>query len=146
NVVTEEASEDIQKIGGMEALGGPYFKAGFVEMVQKRGGWLAALFLGETLTATAMGYFEQEIARAVVLALFIPLIISSGGNSGSQATSLIIRAMALGEVQLRDWWRVIRRELAAGFALGCMLGAIGLIRILALQSVRPGLYGSDYLL
>src|SRR6266568_2389454 len=103
NVVTEEASEDIQKIGGMEALEGPYLQVGFVEMVKKRGGWLAALFLGEMLTATAMGFFEQEIARAVVLALFIPLIISSGGNSGSQATSLVIRAMALGEVRLRDW-------------------------------------------
>lgn len=147
NVVTEEASEDIQKIGGMEALEGPYLKAGFLEMVQKRGGWLAALFLGETLTATAMGYFEQEIARAVVLALFIPLIISSGGNSGSQATSLIIRAMALGEVKLRDWWRVVRREVAAGFALGCMLGSIGVIRILAWQmAIRPGLYGPHYVL
>src|SRR6266581_2760398 len=100
NVVTEEASEDIQKIGGMEALEGPYLQVRFPEMVKKRGGWLAALFLGEMLTATAMGFFEQEIARAVVLALFIPLIISSGGNSGSQATSLVIRAMALGEVRL----------------------------------------------
>src|SRR5215467_12743610 len=146
NVVTEEASEDIQKIGGMEALEGPYLQVGFIEMVKKRGGWLAALFLGEMLTATAMGFFEQEIARAVVLALFIPLIISSGGNSGSQATSLVIRAMALGEVRLRDWFRVVRREVAAGFALGCMLGSIGLIRILAWQTVRPGLYGEHYLL
>ncbi len=146
NVVTEEASEDIQKIGGMEALEGPYLQARFTEMVKKRGGWLAALFLGEMLTATAMGFFEQEIARAVVLALFIPLIISSGGNSGSQATSLIIRAMALGEVRLRDWWRVVRREIAAGIALGCMLGSIGMIRIMAWQIVRPGLYGPHYLL
>jgi len=146
NVVTEEASEDIQKIGGMEALEGPYLQVQFAEMVKKRGGWLAALFLGEMLTATAMGFFEQEIARAVVLALFIPLIISSGGNSGSQATSLVIRAMALGEVRLRDWWRVVRREVAAGFALGCMLGSIGMIRILAWQTVRPGLYGPHYLL
>ena len=145
NVVTEEASEDIQKIGGMEALAGPYLKARFFEMVKKRGGWLAALFIGETLTATAMGYFEAEIARAVVLALFIPLIISSGGNSGSQATTLVIRAMALGEVHLRDWWRVVRREIAAGLALGCMLGSIGLIRILAWQRVWH-LYGDHYLL
>src|SRR5207237_20536 len=130
-----------------EALGGPYLKAGFLEMVRKRGGWLAALFLGETLTATAMGYFEQEIAHAVVLALFIPLIISSGGNSGSQATSLIIRAMALGEVRLRDWWRVVRREIAAGCALGCILGSIGVIRILAWQRfIRPGMYGVHYVL
>ena len=113
NVVKEEASEDIQKIGGMEALDAPYLQVRFREMVRKRGGWLAALcFSGEMLTATAMGLFEQEIARAVVLALFIPLIISSGGNSGSQATSLVIRAMALGEVRLRDWWRVVRREMA----------------------------------
>ena len=88
-------------------------------MVRKRAGWLAALFLGEMLTATAMGYFEDEIARAVVLALFVPLIISSGGNSGSQATTLVIRAMALGEVRLRDWWRVMRREIASGLVLGC---------------------------
>jgi magnesium transporter len=145
NVVTEEASEDIQKIGGMEALGTPYLQTTLREMVKKRGGWLAVLFIGEMFTATAMGYFEKEIASAVVLALFVPLIISSGGNSGSQATSLVIRAMALGEVRLRDWWRVIRRELAAGLALGCMLGAIGLIRIVAWQQVRP-LYGEHYLL
>src|SRR5919202_267856 len=128
-VVSEEATEDIQKMGGTEALGEPYLTIAFSRMLKKRAGWLAALFLGEMLTATAMGFFEQEIARAVVLALFIPLIISSGGNSGSQATSLVIRAMALGEVRLRDWWRVVRREIAAGFALGCMLGSIGLIRI-----------------
>jgi len=145
NVVTEEASEDIQKIGGMEALEGPYLQSAFKEMVKKRGGWLAALFLGEMLTATAMGYFEEEIAKAVVLALFIPLIISSGGNSGSQATTLVIRAMALGEVRLRDWWRVVRREFAAGLVLGCMLGAIGLMRILIWQRVfHP--YGLHYML
>src|SRR5499426_589008 len=122
NVVTEEASEDIQKIGGMEALDAPYLQVKLTEMVRKRGGWLAALFIGETLTATAMSYFEKELARAIVLGLFIPLIISSGGNSGSQATTLVIRAMALGEVTLRDWWRVIRREVAAGLTLGAMLG------------------------
>jgi magnesium transporter len=107
-VVQEEASEDIQKVGGMEALDAPYMQIGFWRMVKKRAGWLAILFLGEMLTATAMGYYEHEIARAVVLALFVPLIISSGGNSGSQATTLVIRAMAVGEVRLRDWWRVVR--------------------------------------
>jgi magnesium transporter len=145
NVVTEEASEDIQKIGGMEALDTPYLQTSLIEMIKKRGGWLSALFIGEMFTATAMGFFEKEIARAVVLALFVPLIISSGGNSGSQATSLVIRAMALGEVRLRDWWRVVRREVAAGLALGCILGLIGLIRILAWQAVRP-LYGEHYVL
>ncbi len=143
DVVEEEASEDIQKIGGMEALDAPYLEVGFLDMVRKRGGWLSALFLGEMLTATAMGFFEHEIARAVVLALFIPLIISSGGNSGSQATTLVIRAMALGEVRLRDWWRVVRREFAAGLALGCILGAIGLIRILVWQAIAQP-YGEHY--
>jgi magnesium transporter len=150
NVVTEEASEDIQKIGGTEALDAPYLQVTFAEMVRKRGGWLTALFIGETLTATAMTYFEKELTKAVVLGLFIPLIISSGGNSGSQATTLVIRAMALGELTLRDWWRVIRREVAAGLALGCILGAIGTTRILVWQTVASALgkelYGSHYLL
>jgi len=128
-VVSEEATEDIQKMGGTEALGEPYLSIAFSRMLTKRAGWLSALFLGEMLTATAMGFFEHEIAKAVVLALFVPLIISSGGNSGSQATSLVIRAMALGEVRLRDWFRVIRRELASGLALGSILGAIGFLRI-----------------
>jgi magnesium transporter len=145
DVVEEEASEDIQKIGGMEALGTPYLEAGFAEMVRKRGGWLAALFLGEMLTTTAMTYFENEIARAITLVLFIPLIMSSGGNSGSQATTLVIRAMALDQVRLRDWWRVVRREFAAGLALGCLLGAIGFTRILVWQAVAKP-YGEHYLL
>jgi magnesium transporter len=145
DVVEEEASEDIQKLGGMEALDAPYLQIGFVQMFRKRAGWLAVLFLGEMLTATAMGYFEQEIARALVLALFIPLIISSGGNSGSQATTLVIRAMALGEVRLGDWWRVVRREIAAGLALGAVLGSIGLARILLWQAVSKA-YGPHYLL
>src|SRR5947209_9312186 len=145
NVVTEEASEDIQKIGGMEALEGPYLKARFFEMVRKRGGWLAALFIGETLTATAMGYFEAEIARAVVLALFVPLVISSGGNSGSQATTLVIRAMALGEVRLRDWWRVVRREVVSGLGLGFILAFIGMGRILLWQALFHT-YGAHYAL
>src|SRR5437660_11730682 len=109
-------------------------------MVKKRGGWLAALFLGEMLTATAMGFFEEEIARAVVLALFVPLIISSGGNSGSQAATLVIRAMALGEVRLRDWWRVMRREVLSGLALGSVLGVIGFLRI-SVWSAFSDIYG-----
>jgi magnesium transporter len=128
-VVEEEATEDIQKMGGTEALGEPYLEIGFWRMVQKRAGWLAILFVGEMFTATAMGFFEREIEKAVVLALFTPLIISSGGNSGSQATSLVIRAMALGEVQLKDWFRVVRRELFSGLSLGLILGVIGFARI-----------------
>ena len=145
DVVQEEATEDIQKIGGMEALDEPYLDIGLFRMIRKRAGWLSALFLSETLTATAMGYYEHEIARAVVLALFIPLIISSGGNSGSQASTLVVRAMALGEVRLRDWWRVMRREFAAGLALGSILGMIGLLRIL-LWPTRATLYGEHYVL
>ena len=145
DVVEEEATEDIQKYGGMEALDAPYLKIAFGRMVRKRGGWLAALFLGEMLTATAMAFFEDEIARAVVLALFVPLIISSGGNSGSQASTLVIRAMALGEVKLRDWWRVVHRELAMGLVLGTGLGAIGFLRIVLWQQVSP-IYGEHYLL
>jgi magnesium transporter len=143
-VVQQEAGEDIVKIGGMEALDGPYMEVTFRQMVQKRAGWLAILFLGEMLTATAMGYFSDEISRAVVLALFIPLIISSGGNSGSQATTLVIRAMALGEIRLGDWWRVIRRELMAGIVLGAILGMIGVTRII-LWHVLRGTYGEHYL-
>lgn len=143
-VAQQEASEDILKIGGMEALEGPYMDVTFAQMVRKRAGWLAILFLGEMLTATAMGYFSDEISRAVVLALFIPLIISSGGNSGSQATTLVIRAMALGEIRLRDWWRVIRRELMAGVTLGAILGMIGVTRILLWHALR-GTYGEHYL-
>jgi magnesium transporter len=144
-VVQEEATEDIQKIGGSEALDEPYLQIGLTSMVQKRGRWLAALFLGEMLTATAMGFFEAEIARAVILALFVPLIISSGGNSGSQAATLVIRAMALGEVRIRDWWRVARREILTGLALGLLLGLIGLVRILVWQAVGQ-VYGEHYLL
>jgi magnesium transporter len=129
DVAEEEATEDIQKIGGMEALDEPYMRISLWKMVRKRAGWLVILFLGEMLTATAMSSYQDEIAKAVVLALFLPLIISSGGNSGSQASTLIIRAMALGEVGLRDWWRVASRELQAGFSLGIILGAIGAIRV-----------------
>ncbi len=129
DVAEREATEDIQKIGGTEALDAPYLEVGFRPMVRKRGGWLSVLFLGEMLTATAMGYFEDEIARAVVLAMFIPLIISSGGNSGSQAATLVVRALALGELRLRDWWRVFGRELRSGLALGAWLGLSGFLRV-----------------
>ena len=145
DVVQEEATEDIQKFGGMEALDAPYLGIRFGTMVRKRAGWLSALFIGEMLTATAMGRFEGEIARAVVLALFVPLIISSGGNSGSQASTLVVRALALGELKLRDWWRVVRRELAAGLALGSILATIGFLRILFWQALFHT-YGTHYLL
>ncbi len=144
-VVEEEATEDIQKLGGSEALDAPYLQTAFNRMVRKRAGWLSALFLGEMLTATAMAFFEAEIARAVVLALFVPLIISSGGNSGSQASTLVIRAMALGEVRLRDWWRVVRREIAAGLVLGTVLGTIGFLRIVLWHAITA-IYGEHYLL
>jgi magnesium transporter len=134
DVAEQEATEDIQKFGGMEALDEPYMRISIWKMIRKRAGWLVVLFLGEMLTATAMASFQDEIAKAVVLALFLPLIISSGGNSGSQASTLIVRAMALGEVTLRDWWRVAGREIRAGFSLGAILGAIGILRV-ALWSI-----------
>src|SRR6266545_4338863 len=129
DVAEAEATEDIQKFGGMEALEEPYMRIPLWRMVRKRAGWLVILFLGETLTATAMANYQEELAKALVLALFLPLIISSGGNSGSQASTLMIRAMALGEVTLRDWWRVMSREVQAGLALGLILGAIGIVRV-----------------
>lgn len=144
DVVQKEATEDIQKLGGMEALDAPYFKTSFFEMMKKRAGWLTVLFLGEMFTATAMARYEDAIAKAVVLSLFIPLIISSGGNSGSQASTLIIRSLALREIRLRDWWRVLVRELGAGLVLGTILGAIGLIRIFAWQAWFP-IYGEHYM-
>ena len=145
DVVQEEASEDIQKVGGMEALDEPYLEIGFWKMVKKRAGWLAILFVGEMLTASAMSHYEDEIAKAVVLALFVPLIISSGGNSGSQATTLVIQAMAMGEVRLRDWWRIVRREISTGCVLGSFLALIGLTRILVWQGVWKT-YGPHYIL
>ncbi len=145
HAIQEEATEDIHKLGAVETLDAPYLKISLLEMIKKRAGWLLALFLGEMFTATAMGYFQTEIERAVVLALFIPLIISSGGNSGSQATTLIIRAMALGEVRLRDWWRVLSRELLTGLALGVCLGLVGFFRIM-IWPTREALYGPHYFL
>ena len=146
DAIVREQTEDVQKFGGMEALDEPYMEISMWAMIRKRAGWLCALFLGEMLTATAMGYFEGEISKAVVLALFIPLIISSGGNSGSQATSLIIRAMALREVTLRDWWRVAARELPSGIVLGLILGVIGFIRIVIWQRFGWYNYGTHSLL
>ncbi|MCB9682092.1 MAG: magnesium transporter [Alphaproteobacteria bacterium] len=140
DVVQEEASEDMQKLGGMEALDLPYLDTDLVTMIRKRAGWLALLFVGELLTATAMASYEDEIAKAVVLAVFVPLIISSGGNSGSQAATLLIRALALGEVRPRDWLVVLRREIASGLALGGLLGVMGMLRVLAWQQAF-GTYG-----
>ena len=145
DVVREEATEDIQKIGGTVALEAPYLQVSLWEMIRKRAGWLSVLFLGESLTAVAMGHFEAEIAKAVVLALFVPLVISSGGNSGGQATTLVIRAMALGEVRLRDWWHVIRREFLAGLSLGLILASIGFVRIVVWEKMLHS-YGPHYLL
>ena len=145
DVAAEEVTEDIQKMGGMEALDVPYLDTGFGPLLRKRGGWLSVLFVGEMLTATAMAYYEGEIEKAIVLALFVPLIISSGGNAGSQACSLIIRAMALGEIAIWQWVRVLVRELATGLALGTLLGAIAVARIVFWPS-RHTLYGEHYLL
>ena len=145
DVAEEEATEDIQKIGGMEALDEPYMEVPIPSMVKKRATWLIVLFISEMLTATAMGKFETEIAKAVVLSIFVPLVISSGGNSGSQASTLIIRAMALGEVTLKDWWRVMRREILSGLSLGAILGTIGFIRI-SVWALAFHSYGEHWLL
>ncbi len=150
-ITNEEFSEDIQKIGGAEALDQPYLETPFLGLVKKRVGWLIILFLGEMLTATAMAYYNDELAKVIVLTNFIPLIMSSGGNSGSQASTLIIQAMALGQVTIADWWRVMRREILSGFMLGLILGSIGFIRIfvwhtLMHQGIIADLYGVDWFL
>jgi magnesium transporter len=152
DVVREEATEDIQKIGGTVALDAPYLQVGFRDMLKKRAGWLTALFVGEMFTQSAMGRYENEIQQVTQLALFVPLILSVGGNSGSQASTLVIRAMALGEVRLRDWWRVFMRELASGLALGALLAIVGFVRILIWQFTfhsakdpSQGYYGQSYL-
>jgi len=142
----QEATEEIQKIGGMEALDAPYLDVGYLRMIWKRGGWLSVLFVGEMLTATAMGHFEDEIAKAVVLAMFVPLIISSGGNSGSQAATLMVRSLALSELRLRDWWKVFARELRSGLTLGTWLGFIGFVRIWLWQHLGWSDYGEHYVL
>ncbi len=146
DVAERENTKDIQKIGGLEELDYPYVRTPFWDLIKKRAGWLIVLFLGEMLTASAMGHFEAEIAKAVVLALFVPLIISSGGNSGSQAATLIIRAMALKEITLKDWWYVARRELLSGLTLGLVLGAIGFIRIALWQNMGIFDYGQHWVL
>ncbi|KAF0237497.1 MAG: hypothetical protein FD183_1556 [Chitinophagaceae bacterium] len=145
-VANEEFSEDMQKMGGTEALNEPYLDIPLLKLFRKRIGWLVELFIGEMLTATAMGYFEDEIAKAVVLALFVPLIISSGGNSGSQASTLIIQAMAIGEITVSDWWRVLRREIISGLLLGTVLGTIGFIRVAVWHSIVPHIYGPHWMM
>ena len=145
-VANEEFSEDMQKMGGTEVLNEPYLDIPLLKLFRKRIGWLVVLFLGEMLTATAMGYFEDEIAKAVVLALFVPLIISSGGNSGSQASTLIIQAMAIGEISISDWWRVLRREIISGLLLGSVLGLIGFIRVAVWHSIIPDIYGQHWMM
>jgi magnesium transporter len=145
DVAAEEFTEDIQKVGGMEALDAPYLEVGYLQMLRKRGVWLSVLFLGEMLTATAMGYFEHELERAVVLALFVPLIISSGGNSGSQAATLVVRSLALAELRLRDWLRVFFRELRSSVTLGAWLGLIGFLRVTLWQHLGLFDYGPHYL-
>ncbi|MFB9267354.1 magnesium transporter [Bradyrhizobium erythrophlei] len=144
DTIVEESTEDAQKFGGMEALDEPYLRISFAEMIRKRGGWLCALFLSEMLTASAMQTYQSELEKAIVLTLFIPLIMSSGGNSGSQATSLLIRALALHELRLRDWWRVALRELPTGLALGAILGVIGMTRITLWQTLGIFDYGPHW--
>ena len=144
-VIRDTTTEEFQKLGGLEALDEPYVRTPLLTLVKKRARWLVVLFLGEMLTATAMSFFEKEIARAVVLALFVPLVISSGGNSGSQAASLIIRALAVGEVTLRDWWRIMRREVLSGLALGTILGSVGFVRVSLWQQMF-GTYGAHWFL
>jgi magnesium transporter len=146
DAIVDEATDEIQHFGGMESLDEPYMEIGFFAMIKKRAGWLCALFLSEMLTASAMQHYEGQLEKAVVLTLFIPLIMSSGGNSGSQATSLIIRALALGEVKLRDWWRIAARELPSGVVLGTLLGAIGFIRIAVWQKLGLHNYGEHWFL
>jgi magnesium transporter len=140
DVAEEEATEDIHKLGGVEALEESYATISLFDMVKKRAGWLSILFIGEMFTATAMGFFEGEISKAVVLALFVPLIISSGGNSGSQAATLVIRAISLGEITLRDWWKVMKREILTGLLLGAILAVIGFLRI-SIWQATSGMYG-----
>jgi len=145
DVIEEEATEDVQKFGGVESLDLPYISTPLPKMVRKRAVWLVILFIGEMLTASAMAFFEHEIARAVVLALFIPLIISSGGNSGSQAATLVVRALALGEITIRDWFKIVRREIFTGLSLGVILGSIGFLRIAVWQIVGH-IYGEYWIL
>ncbi|MEO7313305.1 MAG: magnesium transporter [Chitinophagaceae bacterium] len=145
-VASEEFSEDMQKMGGTQALDEPYLDTPILKLFKKRVGWLVVLFLGELLTASVMQYFEGELQRFVVLALFIPLIISSGGNSGSQASTLVIQALSTGHLTISDWWRVLKRELTSGVLLGVVLGFVGLIRVILWNSIMPNVYGPHYIL
>jgi magnesium transporter len=144
DAIVAESTEDVQKFGGVEGVAEAYMAITFGRMIRKRSGWLCALFLSEMLTASAMQHFEGELQKAVVLTLFIPLIMSSGGNAGSQATSLLIRALALGQLRLRDWWRVAMREFPTGLTLGAILGAIGVVRIAAWQNLGLFDYGAHW--
>src|SRR6202051_5189121 len=146
DAILQESTEDVQKFGGMAAINEPYMEVGFWQMMKKRGGWLCALFLSEMLTASAMQGYEGELEKAIVLTLFIPLIMSCGGKSGSQATSLLIRSLALHELELRDWWRVVMRELPNGLALGTMLGLVGIVRISLWQYLGFYDYGEHWML
>jgi magnesium transporter len=146
DAIVQENTEDVQKFGGMAAINEPYMEVGFWQMMRKRGGWLCALFLSEMLTASAMQGYEGELEKAIVLTLFIPLIMSSGGNSGSQATSLLIRALALRELEIKDWWRVALREIPNGLALGAMLGLVGMVRIALWQYLGLYDYGEHWML
>lgn len=146
DTIVAESDEDVQKFGGVEGAVEPYLQIGFLQMIRKRAGWLSALFIGEMLTASAMQHFEDELARAVVLTLFIPLIMSSGGNSGSQSTSLLIRALALDQLRLRDWWRVAVREIPMGLVLGIILAVVGVVRIFAWQKLGFYDYGPHWAL
>ena len=145
DVIREEETDEAHKMAGIETFDEPYMSMSFFNMIKKRAGWLVILFLGETLTATAMSFFEDQLAKAVILALFVPLIISSGGNTGSQASTLIIRAMALGEITFRDWWRIFKKELAVGLTLGLLLGLVGFLRV-ALWSSFSTIYGPHWML
>jgi magnesium transporter len=145
-VTNEEFSEDMQKMGGMEALNEPYLDISIFKLFKKRITWLVVLFIGELFTATAMGYFEDELAKVLVLASFIPLILSTGGNSGSQSSTLIIQAMAVGEITIADWWRILRREIISGFLLGVLLGILGFFRVTMWHMILPGFYGVHWLL
>jgi magnesium transporter len=146
DAIVQESTEDVQKFGGMAAINEPYMEVGFWQMMKKRGGWLCALFLSEMLTASAMQGYEGELEKAIVLTLFIPLIMSSGGNSGSQATSLLIRALALRQLEIKDWWRVALREIPSGLALGAMLGLVGIVRIAFWQYLGFYDYGEHWML
>jgi magnesium transporter len=145
-VTNEEFSEDMQKMGGTEALNEPYLDISIFKLFKKRITWLVVLFFGEMFTATAMGYFEGEIKKVTLLALFVPLILSSGGNSGSQASTLIIQAMSIGEITIANWWKILRREITSGLLLGAVLGIIGFFRVMVWHSIAPGLYGEHWIL